>query len=319
MIAKLDTTTPLEATKKKLRSPKTRIFFGLMILSYWGIFYTLFWQFLLFRSMIFVMLFFLFFHFFFLDIRKLPVKYLLFVALGVTLVQIIFIWFGNIRLLLSLVALNMWIVYFAWILQWEGAERTYFSGRWYFNAGWYMFTVFITIAYSLFVVWYYQKFPFTCEVLSTTSNSVIDFFTNPLKIGIDEAKTIKTNTTNFFSTKFWDIVHIGETITINTDTTTPSFLEKLSIYKEQLIDQTIRDNTKVNMWICDYVLGEINKIYSVPWVKVSVIALMFLLLYGFIRIEFWIMTGLWYLVFKILYLLKIYRTKKVLKEVEELE
>jgi Ca2+/Na+ antiporter len=46
---------------------------------------------------------------------------------------------------------------------------------------------------------------------------------------------------------------------------------------------------------------------------------MFLLLYGFIRIEFWIITGIAMLLFKILYALKIYRTKKVLKEVEELE
>lgn len=73
------------------------------------------------------------------------------------------------------------------------------------------------------------------------------------------------------------------------------------------------------MGICDYVLGEMNKIYNVPGFKLSVIAMMFLLLYGFIRIEFWIMTGIAIILFKILYMFGIYHTKKVMKEVEELE
>lgn len=300
-------------------SRKMRIFFGLTVASYWLMFFTLFGQFLLFRSMIFVMLFYLFFHFFYLEIRKLPIKYLLYIMGILTGVWAFFVGFTHLRLLAALLVINMGIVYFAWILQWEGAERTYFSPQWYFNVGGYMFTVIITIAYSLFVVWYYQKFPFTCEVLSNASNSVMDFVTNPLKLGIEEATIIKDNTKWFFTTNFGDIVDIGKNITIETSATTPGFLAKLSIYKKQLIDQAIADNTKVNMGICDYVLWEINTIYNVPGVKVSVLVLMFLLFYGFIRIEFWIMTGLGYIVFKILYRLKIYRTKKVLKEVEELE
>lgn len=304
--------------KNKLKSPKIWIFFWLTLLSYWLMFFTLFWQFLLFRSMIFVMLLFLFFHFFYLEIRKFPIKYLLYVMILATLIGSFFIWF-NIWLLASLLVINMGIVYLAWILQWEWSERIHFSSQWYFNVGGYMFTVFITIAYSLFVVGYYQKFPFTCEILSERSNSVVDFFTNPFKLGIDEIKTVKDNTQGFFATKLEDIITIGQKITITTDATSPSFLEKLSIYKEQLIDQTIKDNTKVNMGICDYVLGQINEIYSVPWVKISVIALMFLLLYGFIRIEFWVMTGIGFIFFKILYRSNIYRTKKVMKEIEELE
>jgi len=66
-------------------------------------------------------------------------------------------------------------------------------------------------------------------------------------------------------------------------------------------------------------LGEINNIYNTPGVKFSVIALLFLLLYGFIRIEFWVMTGIAIIFFKILYALRIYRIKKIMKEVEELE
>ena len=182
-----------------------------------------------------------------------------------------------------------------------------------------MFTVFITIAYSLFIVGYYEKFPFTCQSLSEASNSVIDYVTKPLKLGIDEAKEIKENTESFFSSKLSDVVSVSENINIKTTTEWPKLLERLSIYKTQLIDQTIEDNTKVNMWICDYVLWEINNMYSTPWVKASLIVLLFLLLYGFIRIEFWIMTGIAVIIFKLLFKINIYKTKQVIKEIEELE
>lgn len=182
-----------------------------------------------------------------------------------------------------------------------------------------MFTVFITIAYSLFIVGYYEKFPFTCESLSAASNSVIDYFTKPFKLGINDAKDIKESTQNFFSSKLSDVVSVSENIDIKTTSEWPKFLERLSIYKTQFIDNTIENNTKVNMWICDYVLWEINTIYSTPGVKITLIVLLFLLLYGFIRIEFFIMTGIAIVLFKLLFKLHIYKTKTVAKEIEELE
>ena len=315
----IDNTSPITATKKKLRLPKTWIFLWLSLIAYGLIFYTLFGQFLILRSMIFVMLFFLFFHFFYLQVRKLPIKYLLVIMLAITIIQSFFIGYDHLRLLASLLIFNSGIVYVARFLQGESHDKTYFSSQGYFNAWGYMFTVFVTIAYSCFIVGYYEKFPFSCEYLSEASNSVIDTVTTPFKVGIEEVKNIKNATQNFFATKWWDVINITKNITIKTWEENPKFLDKISIYKTQLINQTIEDNSKVNMGICDYVLGEINNIYNVPGVKVSVIALMFLLLYGFIRIEFWIMTGIAMIIFKILYRFNIYRIKKILREVEELE
>jgi len=239
--------------------------------------------------------------------------------LVITAIQGFFIGYTHLRLVGSLAALNIGIVYFAWLLQWPSNEKTNRDTATYFTTWGYMFTVFITIAYSLFIVGYYEKFPFTCEWLSEASNSVIETVTKPFKMGMEEVKDIKDSAQDFFATKWWDVVDITENIIIKTWEEQPKFLDKLSIYKTQLIDQTIEDNTKINMGICDYVLGEINTIYNTPGVKISVIALMFLLLYGFIRIEFWIMTGIGILLFKILHKSNIYRIKKVLKEVEELE
>ena len=133
-------------------------------------------------------------------------------------------------------------------------------------------------------------------------------------------ETIKANTDALFNTKVKDIAVIGQDISLQAkQSTSMNFIQKFNTYKKNLVDQTLKDNTSVNMGICDYLLGQMNKIYSDPAFKTSVILLMFLLFYGFIRIEFWIMTGIAFVIFKILFALKVYRIKTVLKEVEDLE
>ncbi len=317
MIAKLDTSTPFQSTEKKLHSPKAWIFLWLVLIAYGLIFFRLFWQFLVIESMIYVMLFFVFFHFFYLEIRKLPIKYFLGVMLVATAIQWLFIWYANILLVLSMLAINIWIVCLAWFLQWESYGKLTWSSLWYFNVGWYIFTVFITIGYSLFVLWYYEKFPFTCQDLSNASNRVITIFTNPVTSSVEK---MKSDTESFFTTKVKDITTIGQNISLEANQSNASIIaQKFNTFKKNLIDQTLKDSTTVNMGICDYILGEMNKIYGNPAFKASVILLMFLMLYGFIRIVFWVMTGIALVIFKILFVCKVYHIKTVLKEAEDIE
>jgi hypothetical protein len=67
-------------------------------------------------------------------------------------------------------------------LQGESHDKISFDGRGYFTVGGYMFTVFITIAYSLVVMGMYDVFPFSCTDLSRMSQQVIDVATKPLKL-----------------------------------------------------------------------------------------------------------------------------------------
>lgn len=313
----LDRLSPLTATRKKLNSPKVWIFFWLTLISYGLIFYKLFWQFFVLQSMIYVMIFFIFFHFLYLELRKLPIKYILFAMLAITVLEGIFIWYSSILLLFSMLTINIGVVYLARFLQGESHDKTKFSSRWYFNAGGYIFTVFITIGYSLFILGYYEKFPFTCQDLSDASSRVVSFFTNPVEKGMEK---IKTDTTNIFNTKVKDVAIIWENISLETKGSGYlTLIQKFNTYKANLVDQAIKDNSAVNLGICDYVLEQMNKIYNNPAFKVSVILLMFLILYGFVRIVFWVMTGIWFLIFKILFKLNLYNIKIVLKEVEDIE
>jgi len=313
----LDRIWAVKATEKKLHSVKARIFLWLTLIAYGLIFFKLFWQFLALESMIYVMLFFIFFHFLYLEIRKLPIKYLLIIMLVATILEGVFIWYTNILLVLSILVINAGVVYLARFLQGESHDKVKWSSIWYFNVWWYIFTVFITIGYSLFVLGYYAKFPFTCQDLSNASSRVINVFTNPVTTSMGK---IKADTTTLFNTKVQDIATIWENLSLQSKQSIYSTLsQKINTYKKNFIDQTLKDNATVNMGICDYLLGEMNKIYNNPAFKASVILLMFLLLYGFIRIVFWVMTGIALIIFKILFKLNVYHIKTVLKEVEDLE
>ncbi|EKD25241.1 MAG: hypothetical protein ACD_80C00097G0003 [uncultured bacterium (gcode 4)] len=305
------------APKNIFHSRKFWMFGILSIAAYALLFSTLFLDFATLQSMIFVLLFFLFFHFFYLEIRRFPIKYLIILMLGVSLIEGFFIWYPHLFLVISALCINAGIIMLASSLQDESHNKISFSSLWYFNVGGYIFTVFITIGYSLFVFWYYVKFPFTCQDLSDTSSNVISFFTQPVAAGVEK---IKTDTAALFNTKIKDIAVIGKDISLQTQQSRyATIIQNINAFKKNLIDQTLKDNTTVNMGICDYLLGQMNQIYENPAFKTSVILLMFLLLYGFVRIVFWLMTGIAFLIFKILLWLKVYRVNKVMKEVEDLE
>ncbi len=313
MIAK--TTTP--STEKISFSRKFWTFGILSIIAYILFFSTLFMNFIVIQSMLFVLLFFLFFQFFYLEIRKFPVKYVLIVMLIISIIWGFFIGYTNILLVAAMLSINIGIVYLARLLQWSSHDKIKRDTLSYLTTWGYMFTVFITLWYSFFVLWYYAKFPFTCQDLSDTSNRVINIFTRPVTVGVEK---IKTDTSGFFNTKVKDIAIIGQDISLQTQQSSYSLLvQKFNMFKKNLVDQTLKDNTMVNMGICDYLLGQMNQIYENPAFKTSVILLMFLLLYSFIRIVFWVMTGIAFVIFKILFGLKVYRIKTVIKEAEDLE
>lgn len=313
----LDKDTPFQSTEKNLHSTKAWIFLWLSLISYVLIFFRLFWQFFAIESMLYVMLFFVFFHFLYLEIRKLPIKYLAIVMLAISIIQGFFIGYTNILLVASMLSINIWIIYLARLLQGSSYDKIKRDTLSYLTTWGYMFTVFITLGYSFFVLGYYTKFPFTCQDLSDTSSRVIHVFTNPVTKGMEK---IKTDTDALFNTKIKDIATIWQDISLQTKQSSYSLLiQKFNIYKKNIIDQTLKDNSTVNMGICDYLLGQVNTIYENPAFKASVILLMFLIFYGFIRIVFWVMTGIAFVLFKLLFALKVYRIKIVLKEVEDLE
>lgn len=283
------------------------LFFYIMLV------YSLFFVKNIFQSLLFIFLFFISFHFFFLETKKYKFIYFLIWAIILSVVGSIIIWFDTRQYIASLFALNIWISAFILNIQVPLKRKIRFNSLSYFTIWWYIFTVFTTITYSFALIWMYSQFPFKCEDLSRASSDVVDFFTKPFKIWLDTANKIKDNTQSFFK------ADIQKTLWNQTSNTSDSKLTILiNEYRERMINQVVADNKSINMWICDYVLWEINNRYNKPVFQFSLILLMYLLFYPFLRIIYRIMSVVWIVIFKILFWFKVYNIQKVTKEIEEI-
>lgn len=294
------------------------IVFGLASgLLYFWIFYYGFGIGALWTSLLFVLLFFVAFHLFYIQISKVSLRYLAGALFFLSIVEWLALWRSNYLLGASVLVINAWIWMLAYYLQGETREKIRFSSWAYFNVGGYIFTVFVTIWYSLLLLGFYDKFPLTCQDLSNASDSVVNFFTRPVT---DGAKKITASTTSFWNTKVSDVFNIGNTVSLSTNTATnKSLIQQINTWKKNLIDQALADNSTVSMGICDYVLTQVNKIYNNPAFLTSVVFLLFILLYSFVRIVFWVMTWLAFVIFKVLWRCGLYRVTKVIEEVERIE
>lgn len=294
------------------------IVFGLLsMITYFWIFYYGFGPDFFWSSLLCVLLFFLSFHFFYLQIHKIPLLYLWGILLLLSVIERWSIWWSQYLLGISALVINTGIRMLAYYLQSETRDKIRFSSWAYFNVGWYIFTVFITVGYSLLLLWFYNRFPLSCQDLSNASDRVVHFFTAPIT---DGAKKIEVNTSTFWHTKIGDVAILGQDVSLQTNAPkNNSFVGTINIRKKNLIDQALSNNSTVSMGICDYVLTELNKIYANPTFLTSVILLLFILLYSFVRIVFWVMTGLAFIIFKILLRLQLYRIKKTWAEVESIE
>lgn len=122
--------TPLQKTYKEiLRSPKMRIFLLLSLAAYALMFFRLMGSFLVFESMLYVMVFFIFFHFLYLEIRKLPIKYLWIGMILLTVLEGLFIGYSHLLLVAAILSINIGIVMLASYLQDESHNKIRFSSR----------------------------------------------------------------------------------------------------------------------------------------------------------------------------------------------
>jgi len=271
-------------------------------------------------SLIWIFILFISFHLLYLDLYKYPLKYLIYILLWASILEIIFLGHWNFSLIIWILTINTSIWLLGSILNWQTDKSTIFSWINYFFAWWYIFTMWITIAYSFISLWLYNKFPLDCTWLSNATNSVIEFVTKPLKLGRWQVEKIQKDKTTFFTSTVGDIINVSKNISLESKIPTDiSFVQKIKNRKEELINNTIKDNESLNRWICDFTLSRINEKLQSAKLQVSVIIFIIFLVYPFMRVVFHIMAILWFLLFELLYISHLYKKWKVTKEVEILE
>jgi len=318
-------------SRAKLR---TSIFLVLSLIAYIFTFFYLFAGHDLFASIVCIFFLFIFFHFLCLDIKKFKTKYFLMIMFILTFMGLfVLLSFGletNIWLILAVITFNtsLFVLY-------NSLKIIQFSSISYFLRWWYIFTLFITVTYSLALVWMFSKFPLTCDWLQWASNKLIEFVEKPFKFSVDKigvfTEWVQWNLIWKFETeapveekKIFDMDQVllkakDKNISIeDTDENMKPIITQFNKWKSNAIDQIMWQQESYSVWVCDMVLNEINKKFSLKWFGLSVVLLSYFLLFGFVRIAFFIMSFIWFLLFKLLYLTSLYRVRKVKKEVDDI-
>lgn len=273
----------------------------------------LFWYHDILGSITCIMVLFIFFHFLFIDIKKLKIKYGISIILSLILFSIwtcLFLWRDiNVWIIFSIIFYNISIIalfFSLWYINFNSIS--------YFTAWGFIFTVFITITYSFALIWMFQKFPFTCQWLNDASNKLYQVVEAPFTI----FKKNKNIDNEYFSEqKVAEMVNNFQEIEL-VWWSENKISNKFNQFKNNIVGEIMNDTSEYNDWVCDLLLDKINHKFAENGIKWSLILLSYLLLYWFIRIAFFIMTGIAFIIFKILYRCKVYQISETTKKVDEI-
>lgn len=210
--------------------------------------------------------------------------------------------------------MNSTIIYLWYILETTANESVSFKAIDYFVSWGYIFTFGMAIAYSLFTMSLYSKFPFSCADLSQTSSNLIENISKPFNISRLQNPD---NTKILSETKVKDLLSVGKILNIESDVTLAP-LEQFKTRKNDLITKTLNENKKLNLGICEFSLEKLNQQFKNPGFQASVVVLMVAVIYPFLRLAIYIMSVIWLLVFEILKKAKIYTIQKVTAEIEKI-
>jgi len=307
-----------ESTKLMIRKI---IFLVLTLIAYFLSIIYLFWLHDLLWSIVCIFFTFISFHFLFLDIKELNIwKFIL-----------ILLWLFVIGLILFFICkweMNFFII--LWLLWFNAAIWSLFYSLWmisfnsisYFMRWWYIFSLVITTMYSISLLGMFQQFPFTCEWLNDASDKLFEFIEKPfilIKSHWKDNETVEENTLveNYIIISQKSGLIESDRNTSWNDVIKP-IISKITELKATTIDQVLDEQDSYSSNMCDMLLNEINSKFWLENFKRSVILLTYLLLYWFIRISFWVMSGIAFILFKIMYRCKVYRISETTKKVDEI-
>lgn len=324
------TDTQKNTTPRKtfsLRTLRHIVMFCIAGLAYVATVWRLFFQEQLLFSMIPLLIFFVMMHFVILELKHLKKRKIRVAAMILVVIESVLLWLQNWQVPITVAIFHLWIVFLVGALYEASVGKRSFSWRAYFTAGAYIFSMFMTVSYSLFLIGGKGDFDLSCTHIQESSNSFVDTMMTPFSIGKKQvqlwgsgAVEVKQSLKNFFDSDVNDAVEaVGkfEGIHVKEESLWEKIISKFTAIKEN-IATTVDVNAKVSLGICDLILKRIEKLYEHPWFQFAIVFLMRLLLYPFVRVVFWVVTAVGFGLFELLYVLRVYKTKKVMKEVEEL-
>lgn len=313
--------------KKFFREVRKYFIIFLTILSYIFFLYYFFWITYWFMSSVFVLIFFVVVHYFFIELKWYSVFYLITIIIFSVIFELFLIWFSNVWKILSLISFNLWLIFLILNLDDQTNNRKIISSWWIFTSGVSLFSLFLSFSYSFMFLAKYDRFNLNCDILYSSVSKFIDVLSRPLKLSAQEANNLKNKLFSFKQTKVKDIIYWSWDIGLSWSIVSWDFKKissnwiiwKIEQLKYELLDKTLNDKKIVDQWVCNFFVEQIKQRYNKPSFKISVILLLTLLLWPFLRFVLFVLSIINFVLFKIFNFIGIYKFTKRLEEIEEIE
>jgi len=271
--------------------------------------------------LLFAVLFFLFAHYFLIETKKTQITNLLLIVWFITLFLLLVIWFNNFFYVLWIILFNVWIFFLFCTIYDEIYNRIQISSYNLFTRWTKIYTMFLSATFAVVFLWTYRTFNLTCgQISSFTSkveqNVLKNFWFNSKNINNVKLKDIanyiwKNNTDNKLLT--WEnIVSTWENITFWS-------LVNISFWKNVVLNQILENKKLLNKSICEIIVWKIKNEYYKTGFQFTVTFLLFMLFYPIIWLFLFILSFINFIFFKLMNLVKIYKFKTVVDDVEIIE
>ena len=198
-----------------------------------------------------------------------------------------------------------------------------------------IYSLLLSAVFALSFLWTYRTFDITCNQIYHSMKSfsnyavkyfsfeIPDFTSTKVKDIIPKEK-INTTTWNMIKIWTWQVLsttwtNLTWTVKSKSDNITFSDVLSTKFWKNILINQIMENKKALDKNLCEMIVQNIKEKYNKPHFQVTVLFFMFLLFYPFIRIILYILAIINFIAFKLTNVMKLYRFKKVVEDVEIIE
>ncbi len=293
--------------------------------------------------LLFSILFFLFAHYFIIELKKTQEVNLLLIVWITTLFLLFINWFDNFFYVLWIILFNIWVFFLLSTIYDEIYNRINISSYKLFTRWIKIYTLFLSLTFAVAFLWTYRTFDLTCNQISSStsqfSNYTMEMFwfsTQSIwETNIqDVVDYIWKNNWLVNMLSWWKLDNLSWSMLTWSNLTWENNIENsfkwvenitfwsflnTDFYKSIVFNQIMENKQILNDNICELVVWKIKEKYQDPKFQFSVMFLLFVLFYPLIRLALFIFSLINFIFFKLMNLVKIYKFKTVVDDVESIE
>ena len=232
------------------------------------------------------------FHFFYIDLKKYANKRYILGMIIITVGELLNIAYGQWNAMIGILIINSVFLLLALDLKDQINSYTKVSIFSYFMRSGFLGATGISLAYSIMILGAYTTFPLSCTQINNSSDTIIEAVAKPFNRGLDKIKETKIIIQQGLQSTMGDIVQTSKTITLQNAAPSESILGKIIQRKNDIINNTIKEQTLLNQNICEYTLTTINAKLASPTIQTPIIIILAIFVFPWLKILIYIINAI---------------------------